>query len=134
MCALRVIFLDVDGVLHPLGANHLPLGANIDDLSARIDEQQLEANETSATYVTRTLRGVEFLDEHLAQLRRIVTATGAEIVLTTTWRQQGCDRRAVLRRCGLLGVTRGGVCHGSAWDLLVAWRGDRAVALVARRW
>ena len=103
MCALRVIFLDVDGVLHPLGANHLPLGANMDDLSARIDEQQLEANEKSATYVTRTLRGVEFLDEHLAQLRRIVTATGAEIVLTTTWRQQGCDRRAVLRHLAAAG-------------------------------
>lgn len=35
---LRLVFLDVDGVLHPLGPNHLPKGADVEQLGARVDE------------------------------------------------------------------------------------------------
>lgn len=42
----RVIFLDVDGVLHPLSLKGHPLNASLDDLIARSDTESAHANDT----------------------------------------------------------------------------------------
>jgi hypothetical protein len=42
----RVIFLDVDGVLHPLSLKGHPLNASLDDMIARSDTESAHANDT----------------------------------------------------------------------------------------
>ena len=90
-----VIFLDVDGVLHPLGANFLPSEANFDDLMARADTVDACAPDDASSSEVYPVVAGEFLPRCLAALRRIVEATGAEVVLSSTWRETLPQTRAV---------------------------------------
>ena len=85
------IVLDVDGVLHPLGENGLPSNAKLEDLMERADE---EPTEDDGSCVGRTVAG-EFEPHCMAELARAVAETGAEIVLSSTWRETRPQRRAV---------------------------------------
>ena len=55
MQPLRVIFLDVDGVLHPIGEPPYlyPLQIELEEISARVDEGM--GRQGDDTYVTRVL-------------------------------------------------------------------------------
>ena len=88
-----VIFLDVDGVLHPLGPNHLPLHSSLSDLTSRADEELASPD----TYPTRVCDG-EFTPECMSNLKKIVADTGASIVLSSTWRETHPSRLAVLQQ------------------------------------
>ena len=126
-----VLLLDVDGVLHPLGPNSLPSFANLSQLSARADESIERDDE--AGFTTRSVDG-EFIDSCMAVLKRIVKESGCAIILSSTWREQACDRRcvdALLRRHGLpacAGSTPAGA--GRAAEIL-AWVRDAPGAV---RW
>jgi hypothetical protein len=95
----RIVFLDVDGVLHPIGEPPymVPLKADWGDVCARATE--LEAHGDDPVYVTRVCKG-EFLDPCMAALKRAVETSDARIVLSTTWRKRAADRRAVLQQLG----------------------------------
>ena len=98
----RVIFLDVDGVLHPIGDHDLlPLGADLDELSARADEGIVHCGELG--HVTRVLKE-EFLATCMGALLQIIEATDASIVLSTTWRKTPADRAAVMAQLHAYGL------------------------------
>jgi hypothetical protein len=78
----RLVFLDVDGVLHPLSERGLPAEADVDDLVRRADEEDA----LPAGAPLRVCAG-EFLPRCLAVLRRVVDEAGADIVLSSTWRE-----------------------------------------------
>jgi hypothetical protein len=78
-----ILFLDIDGVLHPLH-RHLPRGATLDDFGARVDEDLL--HDTDPNYVGGIVQG-EFTSECMANLRDLVKASGCRVVLSSTWRE-----------------------------------------------
>jgi hypothetical protein len=86
-----IIFLDVDGVLHPLNEKHFPVGADVEDLVERADE---DGKDTEDMGVSRVCTG-EFHRQCMENLKDAVTKTGASIVLSSTWRESGRGRRAV---------------------------------------
>ena len=98
-----VVFLDVDGVLHPVGENHLPLYAELESLLARNDAD-LDCDSNDASYVSPVVEG-EFMVANMLALRTIVDATGANIVLTSTWRTNTVSRRAVEAQLILHNIT-----------------------------
>jgi hypothetical protein len=107
MPGLRVIFLDVDGVLHPLGPNFLPSLAVPEDLFSRTDDEFEHGEE--AGFVFRVVPG-EFVPTCMAELKRIVDTTGASIVLSSTWRAEPYLVRAVddqLAKAGFRPLTKG---------------------------
>lgn len=85
-----VIFLDVDGVLHPLDPRGLPARADFDELTAR-SEAELDLDSTATASVVRG----EFEEENMRAMRACVAECGASIVLSTTWRETEPQRRAV---------------------------------------
>jgi hypothetical protein len=101
----NVIFLDVDGVLHPLDGRAYPAGCRFDELVARGEEEMKhEVDETDTTFASRTLPQ-EFLEVHLLALKRIVHETSpVHIVLSTTWREMGVSTRAVARELATVGI------------------------------
>jgi hypothetical protein len=127
------VFLDVDGVLHPLTAKSLPVGADLDELCARADEQMDDANQRDPRYVTRILPQ-EFRPECLAELKRLVGGALARIVLSSTWRLQGCDRRAVERRLVAAGVVPPSSCPLACTPSLGAHTGRGARGREIRAW
>ena len=81
MNCLKVIFLDVDGVLHPLGKNYLPK-ISLDLLANRTDNdmnhQEICSSKEcgiSCGYLSPLLEG-EFTSECMEQLSRILKETG----------------------------------------------------------
>ena len=93
----RVVVLDVDGVLHPLNEKGLPLHAALEDLYARADEDHSAADgeeEDDGERLATTVEG-EFLPSCMGELARAVAETGADIVLSSTWRETPPERRAV---------------------------------------
>ncbi len=76
----RLLFLDVDGVLHPLNEKHLPAEASVEDILARGEEEDVPGRPQ------RVLRG-EFTDRNMAALKVVVDATGCSLVLSSTWRE-----------------------------------------------
>jgi hypothetical protein len=112
----RFIFLDVDGVLHPIGEPPFltPLEADWDDVTNRADESI--ANADDPQHVTRVCKG-EFTAPCMAALQRAVVTADASIILSTTWRRSPADRRAVLQQLQPYGLdTRvvGDTPHGGA--------------------
>lgn len=103
-----MVFLDVDGVLHPLSPKGLPDGATLAELVTRQDRE--DAHAADPHYVAETLPS-EFRADRLAQLKRLVDATGAKIVLSSTWRETSSQTLAVNARLldagmdGIIGQT-----------------------------
>ena len=97
------IFLDVDGVLHPLTPKGHPVGADIIDLCDRSDEEMAADARKDASFVTRVLP-TEFKRSHMEQLKRIVDATGAEIILSSTWREMPSSYAAVTQQLALYNI------------------------------
>ena len=74
--AQNIIFLDIDGVVHPLNEKHLPSLVNYDELINRcMTEDDMDDIEV--------LNG-EFCDLQMAFLLEIINATSAKIVLSST--------------------------------------------------
>ena len=97
-----VIFLDVDGVLHPLNEKHLPKLAKLDDLVARADSDMERGEEPS--YTSPPVEG-EFLEENMHHLCHIVSTTSAKIVLSSTWRETRCGQAAVAFQLAKHGIS-----------------------------
>lgn len=79
---LRIVFLDVDGVLHPADTPSLVSGA----------EASCVASEDL------------FLESCMQRLRRIALESGAAIVLSSSWRLEPEGLREVARRLGQWGM------------------------------
>jgi hypothetical protein len=88
--SLVVIFLDVDGVCHPLKPSGHPLHASMDALTARTDAEM----DLPDTAVASIVDG-EFMSECMTALASSVRRTGAQVVLSTTWRETAPQRRCV---------------------------------------
>jgi hypothetical protein len=106
---MKVIFLDVDGVLHPLTPHGRPVGCDMSELCARADSES--SNSEQADYVFPACTG-EFRPDCVQLLGSIVHETGACIVLSSTWRETRWATAAVnsvLRLAGLgetIGATK----------------------------
>ena len=89
-----VIILDVDGVLHPLRPPGFPLHASMEDVIRRGEAECMGLPEGACAEV---LPG-EFTEPCMAALAQAVHGTGAEIVLSSTWRETAPQRLAVDRQ------------------------------------
>jgi len=89
----KVIFLDIDGVLHPLGPNHLPL-VPIEALIARTEAEDTHLANPISDWKLPILPG-EFTADCVGQLGRVLSHTHAKIVLSSSWRLQPHLRAAV---------------------------------------
>lgn len=90
---MKVIFLDIDGVMN-------------DELAFRAWQENPDKDTFEDSDVPT--------DQHMAQLKRLVEATGAEVVLSSAWRCSIWGMRTVLERFNdyglkLLSVTDEGV-------------------------
>ena len=114
------IVLDVDGVLHPLNEKHLPVGADLSLLAARADAEQKPG-------VPATAVPGEFVPACMNAFSRAVHATGAAIVLSTTWRESEAMRLCVLQQLQQFGLPSP---VGSTPRLSIL-RGGRAAEILA---
>lgn len=87
------LLLDVDGVMHPLRESGHPLHASIEDLIKRADDD-IALQSDSPESVSHVVDG-EFTDDCMDALAECVRACGAQIVLSSTWRETAPQRRAV---------------------------------------
>lgn len=100
----KILFLDIDGVLHPLTSSSLPLHASLTDLVARVDLDLQHGDEEE--YMSPTVSG-EFMPLNMAHLSRIIKETNAEIVLSSTWRTTNYQYRAAVYQLKCHGVCQG---------------------------
>ena len=98
---VRYIFLDVDGVLHPMGTNYLPLKGNFREGVARAEAEAENASKPGYVY---PICAGEFLQDNMAALKAVVDATGASIVLSSTWRESDYSAAAVARKLAEHGI------------------------------
>ena len=94
-----VIFLDVDGVCHPLKPSGHPLYASMDDLTARTEAEIDLPDDATGSIVEG-----EFTHDCMSALQAFVKNTDARVVLSSTWRETGPQRRAVdvaLKKAGI---------------------------------
>jgi len=91
---MPVIFLDVDGVCHPLRPSGHALHASMEALTARAEAEWDLADGATAS----TVQG-EFTDDCMAALAKCVHSSNARIVLSSTWRETAPQRRAVEAQC-----------------------------------
>ena len=118
-----VVFLDVDGVLHPLNERGFPLLAELSDLIARNEE-----GEKTPEVRSRVCDG-EFHTPCMQALQQLHASTQAHFVLSSTWRQAANDVAAVneqLRKWDLpqlIGCT-GRDKGGSRAAEIAAWLAD----------
>ena len=99
----RFIFLDVDGVLHPLNERHVPALVDSEDLYKRVIEE--EENDSDHTYVKRVLDG-EFVPEIMRNIKTaIIDKIGdVSIILSSTWRETLPSRKAVDKELEKYGI------------------------------
>jgi hypothetical protein len=98
--AVPVIFLDVDGVCHPLAPSGHALFADMKALTLRA-EQELDLPEDAEGAVVPG----EFTDDCMRALSGCIGQLGSvRIVLSSTWRETAPQRRAVNRQLRLHGL------------------------------
>lgn len=113
----KVVFLDVDGVLHPLAANSLPVDADVEELCAR-GVEELEAEKAAdSSFITRTMP-YEFVKPCMTALQVLIEQTGAVIVLSSTWREVAGSRMAVTARLADYGIRWDSRIFGSMVSVL----------------
>lgn len=86
----RVIFLDIDGVIRHNGSL-LYLDYDLSDLAYNLTQQY----KTNYQQYSKEELGVVYYDwdrEAIERLKHIIQQTGAKIVITSTWREQGLQR------------------------------------------
>ena len=86
----KVIFLDIDGVIRHNGSL-LYLDYDLSDLAYNLTQQY----KTNYQQYSKEELGVVYYDwdrEAIERLKHIVQQTGAKIVITSTWREQGLQR------------------------------------------
>lgn len=127
----RVVVLDVDGVLHPLNEKGLPLHAALEDLHARADEDRGADEEDDGERLATTVEG-EFVPSCMGELARAIAETGAEIVLSSTWRETPPERRAVDAKlqenfmpCSIGCTPRLSVLRGGRAAEILAWASEQ---------
>jgi hypothetical protein len=98
---VRLLFLDIDGVLHGLNERHYPKDSSMDDVLARVEEEEKHAEEES--YISPILKG-EFDQGCVERVKLICDATGCRVVLSSTWRLQECTFKAAVRELRRYGV------------------------------
>ena len=86
-----LIFLDVDGVLHPLSERGFPLHADMQAILDRRDGDVVAG---------------EFTEPCMKQLRRLVDAVQGTIVWSSTWREN--ERSLAAANAQVLCMTLGG--------------------------
>lgn len=117
-----VLFLDVDGVLHPLTPSGHAKLASLEALCARADAEADLPDDAIASVVEG-----EFIDECMTALASCVQATNARIVLSSTWRETWPQRRAVEAQ-----LEKYGLSISDATPMLPLVDGGRAMEI--RRW
>ena len=98
-----IVFLDIDGVLHPVGDNNLPLYASLEDLVARTDSD-LDCDDTDPNYISPPVKG-EFVQENMRAFKHLIEVTRPSIVLSTTWRTKVYSIRAIERQLKEHGIS-----------------------------
>ena len=120
-----IIVLDIDGVLHPLRPSGHALHAKMEDLTARCDAD-LELSDSDETAVGGVVAG-EFTEDCMTALAKLVKTSGAQIILSSTWRETAVQRRAVdqqLKKCGI-------PAHSGCTPKLPLVGGGRAAEILA---
>lgn len=103
------MFLDIDGVVHPLNEKHFPAGSAMEAIFAR---SELEDKERENPDFVMPILDVECRPELMARVKRIVDATGCEVVLSSTWRQEEPSWKAALGRFRETGIEIAGRIGG----------------------
>ena len=121
--AAPVIFLDVDGVCHPLAPTGHALLADMKALTQRADEELDLPDDAEASVVPG-----EFTDDCMEALSRCVQQLGSvRLVLSSTWRETAPQRRAVNRQLRLHAIQEVVDCT----PMLPLRRGGRAAEILA---
>jgi len=117
----KVIFLDVDGVLHPLNDRGLPAEVKYDELIERGNYISGSAD------VAPVLEG-EFLLDCMKQLRTLVETTGAALVCSSTWRETPDELAAVNQQLTSNGIN---ACVSKTPSFTSSLRSKRACEVLA---
>ena len=100
----RFIFLDVDGVLHPLNEKQLPALVKQEDLFKRVQEE----DELGESLKTSDILEGEFMPDIMLRLSKLVKAVSKNgkvaIVLSSTWRESLPRRKAVNSKLKEFGI------------------------------
>ncbi|CAD7950896.1 unnamed protein product [Amoebophrya sp. A25] len=115
-----ILFLDIDGVLHPLGGNHLPVGTPVEALLHREElgngflVEELQENSKDKKFDSYTALSGEFCEKNLQCLQRLVVEAGQKsrnkeevevhIVLISTWREKPWSLECAKRELAKYGL------------------------------
>ena len=100
----RFIFLDVDGVLHPLNEKQLPALVKPEDLFKRVQEE----DELGESLKTLDVLEGEFMADIMLRLSKLIKEVSKNgevtIVLSSTWRESLPRRKAVNSKLKEFGI------------------------------
>ena len=100
----RFIFLDVDGVLHPLNEKQLPALVKPEDLFKRVQEE----DELGESLKTLDVLEGEFMPDIMLRLSKLIKEVSKNgevtIVLSSTWRESLPRRKAVNSKLKEFGI------------------------------